>query len=695
MSDKIIIPIHLHGDTYEKIGRLEDIHLGAAGNYGIYRLKVTADHEWDGLTIKVVWQVGEGEGIETVLFNGLADVPAEATAEEVTGRVVTFVGVDGFSQRKISVEMKYSVDSAGPIEGKRPAQPTPDVVDQILAKAGKAEQQAMEAVVQATEANKKSENAEPYAKVAKDAAAQAQTNALEAIRHNDAIRILTDQVRADAATTAQLSKDFRTIAVIEQESVQQIGADERHALTDLADQKSGALDLQASKAIASVKAHAQAAAGSAEAAGASAQTAGQHKLAAEAAKTRAESAQQAAEAGAARAEAMLDDSIVTDEKGWSSSKIRDYAIEAFCPPFAGSGPIVAGKLFQDSKINLTLDFEPIQKGKGDPSPDNVRPVKARNVVNGIHCGRNILKVNEIFETINGVTLTSNADGSIHVSGTATKRTEPVIATTFYIPEGDYSSSLDAYLILLTSIGYQTIQANGKNHIKASTVYSAYMRFEPGEIEERDIFPQLELISPAHTPYTPYHAKPFTVQLGQGVYWGKCDGKKSYNYGLVLSSGNWSSEWQKNDEYPTIRFAKKYHEKPCDNDSLMCLSDFAKAFSGSLMASAAYKYVRDNPSQIAIFNENAEYCQIVVSAEYAATHTPQQTAELGTIIVKTKLPVSEAQSRIPELRAFGNGDTAYTEDPACTLNMTGYKDHKTEVQILSDRVAVLEGASTNL
>ena len=68
--------------------------------------------------------------------------------------------------------------------------------------------------------------------------------------------------------------------------------------------------------------------------------------------------------------------------------------------------------------DLSVDIEPVQAGSGDPSPDNIRPITGWTGATVTRTGKNLVKPKYGGRTNNGVTYTTNADGSISLSGTA-------------------------------------------------------------------------------------------------------------------------------------------------------------------------------------------------------------------------------------------------------------------------------------
>lgn len=107
------------------------------------------------------------------------------------------------------------------------------------------------------------------------------------------------------------------------------------------------------------------------------------------AKTEADRAEKAAEdakTAAERAETMIDDNAVKSDKTWSSKNIVDM----LCPPINERGNPVVCTPVAGYPLGITASWEPTQEGAGDPSPENIRPIKGRNSVTAERCGENLL-----------------------------------------------------------------------------------------------------------------------------------------------------------------------------------------------------------------------------------------------------------------------------------------------------------------
>lgn len=122
----------------------QPIRLGTAGSYGVETLRVLRQGEWVDYDIIVAFHPPKGESLQIRLGSDNAvSVPAEATAVAGTGEL-TFAGyTDGV--RQISVSQIYRVAASAGTEGIAPAEPTPELVQQILSAANEADSKAEQA----------------------------------------------------------------------------------------------------------------------------------------------------------------------------------------------------------------------------------------------------------------------------------------------------------------------------------------------------------------------------------------------------------------------------------------------------------------------------------------------------------------------------------------------------------------------
>lgn len=83
--------------------------------------------------------------------------------------------------------------------------------------------------------------------------------------------------------------------------------------------------------------------------------------------------------------AVIDDAAVGTD-AWSSKRI----IDTLCPPLEETGNPVVCYPVAGYPLGCKVSWEPTQEGTGDPSPENVRPIKGRDSVTVERCGENLL-----------------------------------------------------------------------------------------------------------------------------------------------------------------------------------------------------------------------------------------------------------------------------------------------------------------
>lgn len=106
-------------------GHASALALGYTKNKGVYRLRITASGEWEGLTIRACWHLpGGGAPASTLVQNGTMGVPASVTAQPGNG-CVTFEGSDG-TRTVTSADLRYHVAAnSGTDDGTLPEPGTP------------------------------------------------------------------------------------------------------------------------------------------------------------------------------------------------------------------------------------------------------------------------------------------------------------------------------------------------------------------------------------------------------------------------------------------------------------------------------------------------------------------------------------------------------------------------------------------
>lgn len=215
---------------------------------------------------------------------------------------------------------------------------------------------------------------------------------------------------------------------------------------------------------------------------------------------------------------QIDDTTVTDSSPWSSKHIVDM----LCPPLEETGNPVQCYPVADYPLGCKASWEPTQEGSGEPSPENVRPIKGRDSVTVERCGSNLLNPADYeteTKTVNGITFTRMPTGGVKLAGTATGTAIYTLIEPF------------AYKFTITSdLNYAVA---GKNVISVHGLTSGitltrpfdnarmYIRVAYGATVNTTVYPQMEKGSKP-TAYTPYQGTTRALTLPHTIYGGTVD-----------------------------------------------------------------------------------------------------------------------------------------------------------------------------
>lgn len=119
----------------------QPLYLGTAGSYGMEMLTIIREGVWAEYDILAAFHPPVGAAVQVrVGANNQIGVPIEATAEKGMGEIVFAGYKEGV--RQIAVDVLYKVAPSSGASGTAPAEPTPDVVQQIMLAANAAEKLA-------------------------------------------------------------------------------------------------------------------------------------------------------------------------------------------------------------------------------------------------------------------------------------------------------------------------------------------------------------------------------------------------------------------------------------------------------------------------------------------------------------------------------------------------------------------------
>lgn len=179
------------------IAPYETIVLGTSGSYGIEKIELNHDKDWDDLEIVAIFNApNHDKPIVVVSKTNVIDVPAEATQNPGKG-IITFAGyADGV--RKITVDVCYIVYSHGEIDGDSPVEPAPDIVKRILDAAKSAENSADSAKESVRSIGQIAENAAESANQSAESASNSKASAESSAKSAQAAKDAADSTNVNS-----------------------------------------------------------------------------------------------------------------------------------------------------------------------------------------------------------------------------------------------------------------------------------------------------------------------------------------------------------------------------------------------------------------------------------------------------------------------------------------------------------------
>ena len=391
------------------------VRFGYTKNRGVYRL--AASGEWEGLAIRCFWHVPDGKDpASSLVVDGYVAVPASVTAQPGNG-CVTFEGSDG-TKTVTSADLRYRVSAnSGTEDGTEPEPGTPawqQLVDAVHTDATAAEQAKTDAQTAAQQAEASAQKA-----------GQALSDTITA--KEDALKATKDaQTAANEATTSAGSAD---------KSAQEAAGSLQELKNGIAsgDFKGEQGPQGPQGPIGPVGPQGeqgpQGPTGATGATGPQGETGphgeqgpqgnqGERGPQGEQGPAGPEGPQgpkgDPGPAGADGKDApQIDDTTVTDSAPWSSKHI----VDTLCPPLEESGNPVVCYPVSGYPLSVKASWEPTQEGSGDPSPDNVRPIKGRDSVTVERCGENVIEFLTTNDYSSNISVVVDPQKIITINGT--------------------------------------------------------------------------------------------------------------------------------------------------------------------------------------------------------------------------------------------------------------------------------------
>ena len=623
------------------------VRFGYTKNRGVYRLAVTTSGEWEGLTIRAFWHVPDGKDpLSSLVVDGYVDVPAGVTAQPGSG-CITFEGSDG-TKTVTSADLRYRVAAnSGTEDGTEPEPGTPawqQLVDAVHADATAAEQAKTDAQTAAREAADNAGNADQSAKKAADS--------LQELKDG----IAAGDFKGEQGPQGPIGPVGPQGEQGPQGPTGATGATGPQGETGPRGEQ-GPQGIQGERGP-------QGAQGPQ---GEKGDTGPQGPK---------------GDPGPAGADGkdgtQIDDTTVTDSAPWSSKHIVDM----LCPPISETGNPVVCYPVSGYPLGCKASWEPTQEGSGEPSPDNVRPIKGRDSVTVERCGENLLNIAPFTKLTNkGITYEYVANGGVHISGTATAAADSPVFAVGHLPPGKYyglaiGTGISASIVVQRNGANLWLNAKGVFRILAGDVIKYwYMIATNGATLDATVYPYIVPGTIAPTTYSPYTGQTATLTLPRTIYGGTVDmvsGEGQETWKALTFDG--TEEWIDDDDYVYIS----------KNEYILAEVD-VPAYSNQYLYHPKYTTQEDQTYMTASGKRYLEFGP-VDSVSAWIDHLVAQKAK-GTpvqVAIAQKTPTSFTATGAQPIPALSGVNTVLTDADSATV--TGRADPIKRITDLEDAVA---------
>lgn len=581
------------------------VRFGYTKNRGVYRLAVTASGEWEGLAIRCFWHVPDGKDpASSLVVDGYVAVPASVTAKPGSG-CVTFEGSDG-AKTVTSADLRYRVSAnSGTEDGTEPKPGTPawqELVDAVHTDATAAEQAKTDAQTAAQQAGAAAQKAAASEKAAGDAQKKA-AESLQELKNGIASGDFKGEPGTSPTVTVQDITGGHRIVITDATGTSSVdvlngkqgdpgrpgdtGATPELTIgtVEEGDAPSATITGTAKNPVLNftLKSGAPGKDATVDA------TLSQSGQAADAKVT----------GDALASKAVIDDTTVGTD-AWSAKHI----IDTLCPPMEETGNPVTCYPVAGYPLGCKVSWEPTQEGTGDPSPDNIRPIKGRDSVTVERCGGNVIELLSTYDSSSGIKIAVDAEKNITLNGTVVGKGNITIGMcrlhwvagknyTMYVKKVGGSASIGSgdgitFAYSLFTTDYNHYFRGSTN----STNLDAYIARDVALVETELIFMlqcwrdgtvfnnfkfQIEVVpgTTAPTTYAPYTGQTAALTLPRTIYGGTVDavtgeGQETWKLATLDGTENWET-WgvNKNNAAVTGFYTYSINDYDPNGNKLLC------------------------------------------------------------------------------------------------------------------------------
>ncbi len=394
----------------------EKLELGTFDSYGEEQLQIVEAPDWENLSVIATFNPPNKKPVQVVVdsVTGVIKVPKEATADLYGVGTIVFVGLADGVQR-ISADCEYIVRKHSNASGTEPAEPTPDLLQQVLTLSRDAQTAAKNAEQNAKNAAKDAaDTVKPYREEAVQAAtaaslseknaAESKAAAQEAAERATQAGIAASNAAEEAERSAGIATDAAGGSALNAENAQKSALNAQQSANNAAEsqsvaaasadaaaksQQSAAIDAKtASDAKVAAAGSAETAAGSANAAENSASAAARSEQAAGASEEQAavseRAAKESADAAAKSAQAALESKTAAETSetnaAASAKKAQDVADSLPEDYTTAVNEIAALKINKVDKTELDTVKQQVKNITPDDSAIGEKPWSSKNII---------------------------------------------------------------------------------------------------------------------------------------------------------------------------------------------------------------------------------------------------------------------------------------------------------------------------
>ena len=390
--------------------------------------------------------------------------------------------------------------------------------------------------------------------------------------------------------------------------------------------------------------------------------------------------------------AEIDDSTVGLD-AWSSKHIVDM----LCPPLEETGNHVVCYPVAGYPLGCKVSWEPTQEGAGDPSPDNIRPIKGMDSVTVERCGENLLDISPFAKQTNkGITYEYVATGGMRISGTSTATVVSPMFAIRHLPPGEYfgvntGTGVAASVVVQRNGSHLWLNAKGVFKILAGDVVKYWCASVGNGITvNTTVYPYIIPGTTAPASYTPYTGQTTTLTLPYTIYGGTVDavtGEGQETWKLVTLDG--TETWTFEVTNVSGKHGYDLHVKdiqttttPNLKGQIVCNKYVTRSANDTYLNNTGISVESGNNKYFRIYDE--AYADQVLSAWKSYLATQYAAGTPVQVCYKLAEPVPFTATGAQSIPALSGVNTVLTDADSATV--TGRADPIKRITDLEDAVA---------